>query len=200
MSRPRDNQRSKVWNNFLPDVSRLLGERDVQLSYQDCDTWLADTLPRYGIQTRAYVSHRRRNATYRNRCIYASDSSRFLAVFPLMMAWAVNDLAAMNVAWHGPEVMRIYCELVSKRTGVPMNELKALASKHRVKVASSAWSPGGDRKVKRLAKLKAERAELQKSLDNAEREFRAFIAPVKSRRDEIDKEIRQLNEDLRPKK
>jgi hypothetical protein len=202
MARPRDSQRQKFFDWRGTVLRDHLDARNVRWTIDEAEDITKKMMLRYGLTP--IPVQRRGNPNY-----YSSGFQPFIGVdnrqlesinFLTLLAYAIHDKRG-HFAWHGPEFMRIYLELISDTLNVPLSEVRSLATAAKLRVAQPSKTPGlkptGSRTGKQLQKAIEERASLDKSLRLAEEEFKKLLAPVKAQRAALDRRIQELREKSR---
>lgn len=130
LPKTRDSQRAKVysWEN------RLFWTHE-ELSFDECLALVSRVRIDYGApMLRVLDGRARTSACYapdRNAIVLPRQQRKTFVVLHEL----AHSLAGITVAWHGPEFMRIYLDLLERYLGKSMKDLRASCKVAHIKVA-----------------------------------------------------------------
>ena len=202
----RDTQRSKVYkweraNKLLWDVSKK------NMSLEDCQALANKAFDRYGLSHPVVKDGRGRSAA----CWKPGQNRIDLPLWARSEVVCLHECAhgitdrfyeahspGEEFAWHGPEFMRVFLDLLITFLKVGSTELRASARDAKIKVASTAViKQPSSRAIGQLKKKKDARTQLLADIKKLRTEFELILKPLTDDVKKLDLEIRELSEKVR---
>lgn len=166
----RDTQRQKAYDW---ERKHLALGRAPNLTLSECEELIAKVCERYGVPKPRLKDGR--GCTYARGGEHAITLplwSRSLVVTLHEVAHTITLRRHPTVAWHGPEWLRVFCDLLETFAGFSRTHLITTIRESKLRVASAAvCAPPKRRDVRRLAEIQARLKEISDQKLALEREM-----------------------------
>lgn len=163
----RDNQRQKAYN--WEHRHLRFGPQNRSLTLEECDEFIAKACERYGVPKPVLKDGRGcRIARGGMGAITLPRWARSVTVTLHEVAHSITSRRHPGTAWHGPEWMRVFVDLLEVFGGHKRTDLMASVREARLKISpATACAPpkrGDMRRVKEVRERMREIADIRKEL------------------------------------